>query len=241
MERIKLFCFPYAGGSSLVYRRWKKYLHEFVELCPVELSGRGARGDSYIYESFRDVVDDVYSNIKENLKNSRYAFFGHSMGAVIAYELYYKLKECGINSPEHIFFSGRKAPGTNSSTTITYNLPDDQFKKYIVNLGGASENTLESEGFSQLYLPLLRRDVKLIELYEHVGEKALMDCDISILSGIYDKLSTQNVSDWEKHTSKKCSFYLFESGHFFINSERENVIKTVNSTLLSILTGVGGI
>ena len=104
MNRIRLFCFPYAGGSSEIFLRWKKYLDQNIELNPIELSGRGHRCNELFYDDFESVIEDVYKIIKYSLSDVPYAFLGHSMGSLIAYELCYKLIEFGDEPPIHIFF-----------------------------------------------------------------------------------------------------------------------------------------
>ena len=91
MKKIKLFCFPYAGGSAAAYNKWRQYLDKHIELRPVELAGRGRRIYDPLYQSIEEAVDDVYQLISPELAKGPYAFFGHSMGGIIAYELAYKI------------------------------------------------------------------------------------------------------------------------------------------------------
>ena len=121
MKRIRLFCLPYAGGSAMLYTRWKKFLHDSIELYPVELAGRGSRSKEPFYNSVNDAVDDIYNSIEETLDDTEFAFFGHSMGCVLVYELMYRIKELKNRIPIHAFFSLRKLPFFPFFFILVYN------------------------------------------------------------------------------------------------------------------------
>lgn len=105
MKKFKLFCFPYSGGSSVIYEKWRKKLSPSIELIPIEYAGRGTRFATPLFENINDVVEDVFYAIKIHLDTtSHYSFFGHSMGALIAYELSHKLTQLNYTAPVHIFF-----------------------------------------------------------------------------------------------------------------------------------------
>ena len=104
MSKIKLFCFPYAGGSAAVYNRWKEYLNPEIELRPVELSGRGERMDEPLYTNMEDLIEDVFQLLEGEFEESEYALLGHSMGAMIIYELSRKIIDNNLKLPLHIFF-----------------------------------------------------------------------------------------------------------------------------------------
>src|ERR1700738_4611092 len=105
-----LFCLPYAGGSEVIYYKWKKYLHPSIQLIPIQLKGRGKRFSEIFYENIEEAVDDIFENVKDKIVDDDYAIYGHSMGSLLAYELYYKISKLNLKKPKHIFFSGYKAP-----------------------------------------------------------------------------------------------------------------------------------
>lgn len=108
MGKVKLFCIPCAGGSANAYLKWNNYLQYNIELCPIELKGRGGRSDEAYYEDIDEAVEDVFNLIKDSINNNEYALFGHSMGGLIVYELYYKLLENGMKLPKQIFIYGKE-------------------------------------------------------------------------------------------------------------------------------------
>lgn len=231
MEKTKLFCIPYAGGSATIYSKWKKYLDNDIELYPVELAGRGKRCGIPYYASFYEAVDDLFDCIK-NYVSGRYALFGHSMGSWLALELAYKLIEHGYDSPTHIFFSGNRAPHIYREEKILHKLPDDEFNKEIFKIGGTSNELLENKELLAFFMPIIRSDYKLIENYDYKDHGTYLNCDISVLNGIDDDLKDAQIKGWEKYTKFKCNYYYMKGGHFFINEVVGDVIKVINKTLV---------
>lgn len=233
LKRIKLFCLPYAGGSSNIYSRWGKGLNNAIDIAPVEFAGRGRRYADCLYDSLEQAVDDVYKTVCAGMGDfsSDYAVFGHSLGGLIAYELLHKIKQEGKPRPVHAFFSGAKAPHFDKGIEKVYNLPEDKFKDRVSELGGTPKEVLENDELLELFLPILRADFKINETYEYTEKQDKLDCDITILSGKKDNLKLNEIVEWRKHTLGKCNIFMLEGDHFFINTNWEDVIKIINNTL----------
>lgn len=90
VNKTKLICFPFAGGSSMAFNRWKQYLDSHYELLPIDYPGHGAKGQEPFANDFEKLIDSIYGEIKDTIFKSNYILFGHSMGAWIAYEIYSK-------------------------------------------------------------------------------------------------------------------------------------------------------
>lgn len=234
MSEIKLFCFPYAGGSSVVFNKWKQYLDAEIELVPIELAGRGRRMHEALYPDVPAVVDDVYELVCEALDGRPYALFGHSMGAMISYRLCQKLRENNLPEPLHVFFSGRSAPHINRPDEKKYHLfEEEKFKEEVISLGGTPPEFFDHPELLEIFLPVLKNDFKLAETDIHTGEIRPFDNNISVFLGKEEDLTTEQCDGWKKHTKKLCSIHYFEGGHFFLNDEAEQVVKLVNNTLLN--------
>jgi medium-chain acyl-[acyl-carrier-protein] hydrolase len=234
MKKIKLFCFPYAGGSSVIFNKWKQYLDNNIELIPIELAGRGKRIHEALYKDVSDAIEDVYRLVSNEINCSRYALFGHSMGGMISYQLSQKLKENNYPSPEHIFFSGRNAPHIKRLDEKKYHLlGDEEFKKGIIDLGGTPPELFEHPELMELFLPLLKNDFKLAETDIHNGEIHPFDCNITVLLGKDEDLTTDQCDGWKKHTKKLCTIHYFEGGHFFLHDETKQIVRLINNALLS--------
>lgn len=233
MKKIKLFCLPYAGGSSVIFNNWKSQLSSFIDVIPIELAGRGKRFTEPLYSYFDDAVNDIFNIIKDNLEDP-YAFFGHSMGCMLAYELCHKISEERLPSPLHVFFSGRQAPNIISDKEISYKLPRDEFKQKIIELGGTPDELFENEELFDLFLPILKADFKIVEEYEYIKKRKL-DCNITILYGKEEHSNIIDITDWKKHTERNCSTFSFEGGHFFINDKIDEVLKVINNILINYI------
>ncbi len=231
-QKIKLYCLPHAGGSATLYIRWKKQLASSIELCPLELAGRGKRFMEPFYNSFDDAVNDVYHLIKPGLDKHAYAIWGHSMGCLMAFELMRRIKQEGLNGPVHAFFSGRNPPHIKKDEKSLHTLPDEEFKKEVYKLGGIADEILENKELSDLFIPILKADYRILEGYTHEGENTEFDCDISVLNGKEDMdVSPEEIRQWQMYTKKTCSFYEFGGGHFYINDYDDEVIDIINSKL----------
>ncbi|WP_028403109.1 thioesterase II family protein [Ectobacillus panaciterrae] len=227
MERkIRLYCFPSAGGTAQIYHSWSKYVDAAIELVPIELSGRGKRFTQPLLTNLADMVEDVFSMIQHDIDQKPYMMFGHSMGSLIAYELSKKLMQNGNQSPSHIFFSGRSSPN-QPTKKMRYQLSDEELKKEILQFGGTPKELLNDPGFISLFLPIIRADIKAVETYPTEDEIIPLNCDISILNGEQDHLVT-NLEEWNRYTTKKIDYQFFKGGHFYLNDCAKEVVDIVN-------------
>jgi len=242
MRRVKLFCFPYAGGSSVVYSNWSDELDESVQVFPVELAGRGRRITEPFYNSMDEAAEDVIRMIKYDILDVPYAFFGHSLGAGIAYHVAQKLRTKMYPQPVHIFFSGRGAPHFLRKDKVPYHtLPEDEFREKVMELGGTPEEFFQHPELLEILLPLLRADFKISWAFnksysDKVENINPLKCNITVFLGEDDDLVSEQIEGWKKHSSKQCVIHTFPGGHFFLNhqEEKQEMLKLVNDILLDI-------
>jgi medium-chain acyl-[acyl-carrier-protein] hydrolase len=233
MKKITLFCFPYAGGSAAAYNKWRQYLDKHIELFPVELAGRGKRIYDPLYQSIEEAVEDVYQRISPELSKGPYAIFGHSMGGIIAYEIAYRIRDNHLPAPLHLFFSGRGAPNVpDEEEEIWYNLPDDEFKEKIIELGGTPKEFFDHPELLEVLLPMLRSDFKIAETYQHDGEVKPLDHDITVFIGKEENVNADQMHGWREHSQQMCTLHYFAGEHFFIHEHTEKLVKIINKTLL---------
>jgi len=233
MEKIKLFCLPYAGGSATIYHQWKKYLHHRIQLCPVELAGRGKRFSENCYDSLADAVCDIYQSIKPELNTASYSFFGHSMGSILVYELVRKINALPHPRPVHLFLSGRYPPHIIKREKNYHQLPDDEFKSEIIKMGGTPPEVFEHHELLAIFLPLLRADYKIIETYQYTPEDLDFNCGITLFNGKADQeVSGDEMLEWRRYSQAECRLYEFEGGHFFIHEHMEDIVEIINNTLI---------
>ena len=234
MTRIKLFCFPYAGGSATIYQKWRRHLREEIDLIPVELPGRGKRISEDLYKDIPDAIDDVLRIIKPAIKEGPYALFGHSMGAMITYHLAQRIRETGLPQPIHLFLSGRGAPSVQRTDKKRYSLMDNgEFMDAVLKLGGTSADFFQYPELMELFFPLLRNDFRLSES-EAAGDIFVpMDTNMTVLLGKDEDLTPEQCMGWKRHTRKICNLICFNGGHFFIHDATEKITTIINNTFLN--------
>ncbi len=236
MGKIRLFCLPYAGGSASVFNKWRTYLDSRIELVPLELAGRGRRMNQPFYGSVHEAADDIYSSISQSLDGCPYAFYGHSMGTVIVYEVCRRIVQNGRTSPCHVFASGRYAPHIKKNEKELHALPEDEFKEEILKIGGTPKQIFEDPQLTQIFSPVLRADYRIIECYKHAESNISLSCPITVLSGRSDSIThgldqENEMLGWPKYTSGLCKMHEFDGGHFFIFDYIKEIANIINSSI----------
>src|SRR5215510_9124924 len=198
--KLKLFCFPYAGGNSQTYRAWPFKLPETVEVHMVNLPGRGTRLREAPITRLAPLVDEVAEAIRPEL-DKPFAFFGHSMGALIAFELVHQLRKQNHVNPAHLIVSGRGAPHMPKTEPQTHDLPEKEFIEELRRLNGTPTETLEHPELMQLMLPILRADFAICETYTY-EDRPLLDCPITALGGLDDSdVTREELAAWRERTT----------------------------------------
>lgn len=231
-KKIILFCLGYAGGSAIVYNKFRPYLDKNIRMVPIEYAGRGRRVNEEFYADVSCAVDDIYKQVSKYIDDYEFAFFGHSMGSVLTYEVCKKIKQINCKEPLFIFFSGRYPPHIKKEGDLIYNLPDEKFKEEILKYGGTPKEIFDNKELAQLFVPILRADYKIIELYKFNGDFVKFKCPIAVLSGKDDKIvDRSDLDEWQEYSEQKISIYEFNEGHFFINIFTEEIADIINKSL----------
>lgn len=224
---LRLFCFPYAGGNSVIYQAWPEYLPRAVEVCAVQPPGRGARLGEPAYTNLPALVGALAEALPPHL-DKPFAFFGHSMGALISFELTRELRRRGSPTPAQLFVSGRRAPQIGKETPVTYNLPEADFLEHVGSFNGTPREVLEHPELMRLLLPLLRADFALCQTYVYRPEPPL-DCPISVFGGLQDGgVPREYLEAWREQTAAAFSVRMLPGDHFFL--------RTFQPLLLSIFS-----
>lgn len=236
--RLRLFCFPYAGAGASVYRSWRETLPAGVELCPVQLPGRERR----IREPPRTRLPVLVGELGDALRSLLelpFAFFGHSMGALLAFELARELRRRGGPRPVHLFVSGHQAPRLPAPHPPVHHLPDGEFLAEIRRLNGTPRELLEHEELRELLLPLLRADLEMCESYVYLAGEPL-EVPISVFGGDADpEASPADLGPWEEETSREHAVRIYAGDHFFIHTARGAVLRDLGEDLERTLRRVG--
>lgn len=232
--RLRLFCFPYAGGNALIYRQWQAILPPSVAVCPVQLPGRGKRIQERPFDRFQPLVEEAVSALLPFF-DKPFAFLGHSMGGLISFELARQLRRHSYPMPAQLFVSGRRAPQLPSREGPTYDLPEAEFLDALRRLQGTPAEVLQQPELMELMLPLLRADFAVCETYAYTAEPPL-DCPISVFGGLQDTdVERGQLEAWTTQTTAAARLRMLPGDHFFINSQQPLFLRTLTRDLEQLL------
>jgi medium-chain acyl-[acyl-carrier-protein] hydrolase len=230
---VRLFCFPYAGGAASAYASWPDLLPESIDVRPVQLPGRWNRMRERPFTCVEDVVAALGRVLPATLDRP-FAFFGHSMGALLAFETARYLRRHGLPLPSHLFVSGCRAPHMVMDDLPRPGLPDSEFMDEIRRLNGTPEEILQSAELMQMLLPTLRADMEVCRTYVHAPLPPL-SCPITLFCGIDDKESRPPYAEgWTAHSTAGCSVHMFPGDHFFVRAQTIPILEIVRRTLHDI-------
>jgi len=230
---LRLFCFHYVGGSASAFRTWAQRLAPGVEVSAVQLPGRETRIREAPFTDLLALAERVAAELTPLLNGKPFAFFGHSMGALLAFEVTRELRRRGLPAPVHLFASSAAAPQNRMGRT-RHTLGDAELVEELRRLGGTPEEVLQHEELLQLVLPLLRADFSVVDTYRYREEEPL-DVPLSAFGGREDDGVTEaHLRDWQSQTRAPFALRLFPGGHFYLHAHEGEVAAEVGRTLTSI-------
>lgn len=217
--------FPYAGSIGYAYQKMISYFDKSKFMVHmIDLNGRGERVDYDSYDTWKELINDVYTQVDEiiNQDDDEYVLFGHSMGAKIVYDVYIKIKQKQNKSPMYVIFSGCKVHDEINEYYKLLQKPQKNFEEEYINLGGIPEEVLEDSDFKDYVFEVIKEDLRLLSQYEPKSKKITEN--VIILNGTNDDRSS--LSDW-KHLCSKISYRIYPGNHFFIFQHPDNVVNDI--------------
>ncbi|MBV9503691.1 MAG: thioesterase [Acidobacteriia bacterium] len=228
--RVRLICFPYAGGGASVFERWRADFPREIEICGVQLPGREGRLTERCFTRM-DPLADRLADILSRYSDAPLAFFGHSLGALIAWETARRLAGHG-SLLKHLFVSGQRAPHLPGDGRMTHLWPDAEFKDELRRLNGTPGDLLENEELMQLVLPLLRADIGISESYvEQKREK--LTCPISAFGALEDDVPPEQLTAWAECTTNRFQLRMMAGDHFYFRASRQPLTGAIIADLRS--------
>lgn len=226
LAKIRLFCFPYSGAAASVFYPWADILPSTIEVCPVQLPGHGTRLAEPLFQRLATLVAAAADGLQPYL-DKPFAFFGHSMGALLSFELARHLRRNGKPGPVHLFVSGHGAPHLPDRNPPLHPLPEPEFVAKLRELNGTPEEILRHQELLQLLIPILRADFAVCETYVHPPEPPLA-CPISAYGGLGDAyVSREELAAWQEHTASRFSVRMFPGDHFYLNSAQLYLLQAL--------------
>lgn len=230
LPKLRLLCFPHAGGGASSFRPWAEPLRPEIEVCAVQPPGREERIGEAPISSLRTLIAALVEHTA-SVRAAPYAFFGHSVGALVAFELARALRREGEPLPVHLFVSGAVAPHLPDTDPPLASSSDAELLARLRQHRGTPSAILEHPELMELILPTLRADLALRDGYRHEGEPPL-DLPITAFGGREDpEVSQQALEAWRAHTRGRFAVRRFPGGHFFVRSARASVLSAIQSEL----------
>ncbi|MFL6622568.1 MAG: thioesterase II family protein [Sulfurifustaceae bacterium] len=231
--QFRLFCFHYAGSGGSIFRSWTKWLSDEVELVAVQLPGREDRLDEPLLHSM-ELVTTPLAEALPPLLDKPFAFFGHSTGAVICFELARVLRRRTLPEPRLLIASSQNAPYVKPPV-IRHRMSDPEFIEVLRGCNGTPEVVLKNPPLLELLLPRIRADGAIYETYCYEQQEPL-SCRIVVFHGVDDTLvDNAGLAAWKTETRDSFDRYGFPGGHFFIHDVEEAVVERINQELKPFL------
>jgi medium-chain acyl-[acyl-carrier-protein] hydrolase len=228
--RLRLFCFPYAGTGPSIFRTWSDGLPADVEVCPVQFPSRGTRLMETPFTQLSPLVQALAQALVP-LLDKPFAFFGHSLGALVSFELARQLRRQSGVLPAHLFVSADRAPQIPHRDRLIHALPEAEFLAELRRLNGIPGKVLEEAELMQIMLPVLRADFAVYETYVYSAELPL-NCPISTFGGLQDqRVSRGDLEAWRDQTSGSFSLQMFPGDHFFLNTTQPLLLQALSQEL----------
>jgi medium-chain acyl-[acyl-carrier-protein] hydrolase len=219
-SRLKLYAFHFAGASCQYFQPWANKLPSWIELVGVQLPGRWNRIQEPAFlrmEQLTPVLGEVFIKELQESAGNPYAFYGHSLGGLVAYDLIRFLTIKALQLPVHIFISSKRAVNLPYTGLTIYHLPDAEFEKTITYLYGGLPPEIASEpDMKKLFLDITKKDMELLDTYTFNAEP-LINVPMTVLGGTDDHVVTiKELQPWQELSSATVELQQFPGGHFFL-------------------------
>jgi surfactin synthase thioesterase subunit len=234
---LPLICLPNAGGSASQFFAWARLLPPEIDLWPIQLPGRENRLREAPLSRMDALIEAMAEALAPSLREP-FAIFGHSLGALVGFELARMLRRRSGLLPVHVFVSARRAPQLSSRLGPIHRLPDEMFLDELARRYNAIPDVIRQDReLLSIYLPMLRADVTLFETYSWVEEPPL-DCPISVFGGRDDaSVSYEELAAWAAHSTKPGELKLFPGGHFYLQGARQELLAEISRSLRTLPDG----
>ena len=231
--KIRLFCFPFAGGSAATYLPWVESFGKEVELVFFQPPGRAYRISEPPHDDMDSLVDELMEHASY-ITRIPYVVFGHSLGSRVAYELICRLQSLGLPLPKYFIASGSRAPHLPNEKEPICDLPHNKFVLELERLSGTPKEILSNSELLELLTPALRADFRIAETYQ--AKATTIQTPMLVLHGEDDNdIKSEQVTAWSELSQHETTITYLPGDHFFINHYRTLTIEKVQAVLNKVL------
>jgi surfactin synthase thioesterase subunit len=227
---MRLFCLPYAGGGAAAYRTWQSAFPAHIQIAPLLLPGRENRLAEPLFRNTTDLVAALVEGIQPFVDRP-YAFFGHSMGALLAFEATRLMRRRGMRLPKHLVLSSHRAPHLPLRGKQIHRLNSADLRVALRDLGGTPKEVLDHDELMAIAEPILRADFELCETYVYTPD-APLDIPMSVFGGTVDPdIPEEDLEAWREQTSAQMRLQMFPGHHLYLHDERDALIREIEAKL----------
>jgi len=223
---VNLHCLPHSGGAASMFNTWNRLALGEVAICPVEFPGHGTRLREPLLRDMESLVDSLVASIGPMIWQP-FAFFGHSMGGLVCFELVRRLRKQYQREPVHLFISANSAPHLPNLEEPLSALPEDTLVQKVKELNGSAAELLDNPELREVFLPVLRADFALCETYQYHPDEPL-HCPVTVLGGLNDKtVSREDLEAWRVYTTGPFRVRMFPGDHFYIHRCQDVLLEVL--------------
>lgn len=230
---VSLLCLPCAGASATMYLRWRRALPSWIEIVPVELPGRGRRMAEAFVEDFGQMVELLCAE-QAHAMQGRFALFGHSMGALLAYGITQRLRSMGRALPCAVLASASPAPSRREPDRFPGAGDDDALIADLRKQGGTPDEVFASEELMRITLDVLGADYRVCESFRH-APAAPLPVPLHVFAGRQDDIGVERMQAWAQEAAGVFTLDWFDGGHFFIQQQEASVLRRLEQQLAGSL------
>lgn len=217
MDKLKVYCLPYAGGTKMAYSEWKDKFAETADIIPLEYNGHGERYGEPFYASVDEAVDDLCARIIKD-QPLHYIVYGHSFGSMLAVLVAEKLEQVYANSPKAVIIGGMRPMHLKYKDRVLRHLPKDEFMQTIYEMGQTSEEIMNEPELVDLIYEIIYNDLLIDETYVYEEDKHnKLNVPLVVMTGLQDKEAPiEDMEEWKQYTNSRFYIKQFDSDHFFL-------------------------
>lgn len=225
---MRLFCFSFAGGGAASYHSWSSELSPHIEVCPILLPGRDGRLKEPFITDFGIACEQISDAIVDFL-DKPFLIYGHSLGALMAYQVVINLRSKGLKLPQHCFFSAHRSPDLPYPHPLTEQASDQDLIDWLIQHDGIPKQILDNQDILDFMLPRIKADLKLCESY-HCQNIAPLAMPITSYRGKDDHMVTeQEMSGWKNQTTNLFRYQQVLGDHLFLRSNAAPVLTDIHA------------